>query len=121
MVTKVTHDHHDAERPWRPHAKSVHNSPLEIEIPKTVLRSCSSSTAKPCSSLGPEHTLAHPAELCFSLGREHMWHGNFEKQSDAASEEPKTMLLAKEMATFVKSGATSQRRTPVNGHEAVDA
>ena len=73
MPTKVTHDHRDAERSWRPHAKKAYNFPLEIEILKSVLGSCSSSTAKLCSSLGPEHTLALPAELCFSLGLEHKW------------------------------------------------
>ena len=121
MLTKVTHDHRDAERSWRPHAKNAYNSPLEIEILKSVLGSRSGSHAKLCSSLWPEHTLALPAELCFSLGLEHKWRSQVQIQSDAASEEPKTMLLAKEIATFVKRGATSQRRAHVNDHEAVDA
>ena len=45
-LTKVTHDHRDAERSWRQYAKSAYNSPLEIEIAKSVLRSCSNSTAE---------------------------------------------------------------------------
>ena len=100
MLTKVTHDHCEAERPWRPHAKNADNSPLEIEILKSVLGSCSSSTAKLCSSLGLEHTLALPAELCFSLGLEHKWRWQNPNQSDEASEERKPMLLAKEITRF---------------------
>ena len=78
MLTKVTHDHRGAERSWRPHAESAYNSPLEIEILKFVLGPYSSSTAKLCSSPGPEHILALPAKLCFSLGLEHKWRWQFQ-------------------------------------------
>ena len=121
MVTKVTHDHCETERPWRPHAKSAYNSALEIEIPNSVLRSCSSSTAQPCSSLGPEHTLAHPVELCFSLGLEHkcrrqLW--NSKRRSERRTENHASGFG---ISNILKIDTKSQRRANVNGHEAFDA
>ena len=41
--------------------------------------------------------------------------------SHAASEESTTMLVAKEMTTFVKIYAKPQRTTNLHGHEALDA
>ena len=121
MLNKVTHDHGDAERSCRPRAKNAYNSPLKIEIPESVLRSCASSTAELCSPLEPEHTLALPAELCFSLGLEHKWrwqNSNSKRRSERGTE---NHAYGQRNSNILKIDAKSQQRSNVNGDEALDA